>query len=364
MLKSILKFVSRNRNPLLIFAASRTLIFLVFYLVTTLNIGNASFTQWDAHHYLSIADHGYINNGRYLEEGSYIAFFPLFPLVIRAFAFLSGLGSLSSAIFINLVIGFSAAVLLYKLVEEKFGPRAALSATFLFSFYPATVFLTVPYTESLFIFLVLTFFYFIRRNKLAAAGATAGLVLITRLTGIVLIPVLFYELIKEKRYRTGSILGLLLSGPPILSFLIFQYFRFGTPLAFLEAQKINWYHQPAWPWQGFWLIAKNAFYGQTDLLAMWRMDLFFVCLMILTLIMASRKIEPAMLIFGWAVILLSLSQTFILGTTRYMMSVIPFYIYWSHMLDERFSVTLSIAGLFAGIAAINAVSFFLSRSLF
>ena len=179
----------KYKEALGIFLVSRILIFFIFSFLFTYNFGIPQFSQWDANTYLSIAKEGYQFFGSYKDAGSYIAFFPLFPLIVRIFSEISHADILFSALSLNLVFGICSAVLIYKI---------AINSVLLFSFFPTSIFLTVPYSESLFLFVVLLSFILLENKKFFYASVFISLSLITRLTGIILIPALFYYLFRKK----------------------------------------------------------------------------------------------------------------------------------------------------------------------
>lgn len=143
--------------------------FLFAYASYLLNIARfpdsfiSIWNVWDAPHYLNIAKEGYsssVVNERYL----LIAFFLLYPLIIKIFSFVFQNYLLSSLIVSN--IGFAvAAYYLYKLVRTDFESSDALRSVIYFSVFPTTYFLHAPYTESLLLALTIASFYYARNEK-------------------------------------------------------------------------------------------------------------------------------------------------------------------------------------------------------
>lgn len=143
--------------------------FLFAYASYLLNIARfpdsfiSIWNVWDAPHYLNIAKEGYsssVVNERYL----LIAFFLLYPLIIKIFSFVFQNYLLSSLIVSN--IGFAvAAYYLYKLVRTDFESSDALRSVIYFSVFPTAYFLHAPYTESLLLALTIASFYYARNEK-------------------------------------------------------------------------------------------------------------------------------------------------------------------------------------------------------
>jgi hypothetical protein len=148
-------------------------------------IGNATagavLRQFDASYYLAIASHGYLATAP-----DHLAFFPLYPGLIRVLGLLSG-----SNVIAGLVISSAsfalALVLLHRLSELELGSRAADATVLLVAFAPLSFFFTAIYTESLFLLLSVGAVLAARRERWALAGILAGLATLTRPTGILLV---------------------------------------------------------------------------------------------------------------------------------------------------------------------------------
>lgn len=148
-------------------------------------IGNATagavLRQFDASYYLAIASHGYLATAP-----DHLAFFPLYPGLIRVLGLLSG-----SNVIAGLVISSAsfalALVLLHRLAELELGSRAADATVLLVAFAPLSFFFTAVYTESLFLLLSVGAVLAARRERWALAGILAGLATLTRPTGILLV---------------------------------------------------------------------------------------------------------------------------------------------------------------------------------
>src|ERR687894_1125891 len=144
----------------------------------------APLARWDSVWYLRIADSGYG------DSPPRAAFFPLYPLLVRAVATPLG-GSegalLAAAFLVSLAAFVGALVLLHRLAELELGRRLARPVLLLLALFPAAVFFGAPYAESLFLLLAVGAFYAARTGHWAWAGACAGLASATRSAGLVLL---------------------------------------------------------------------------------------------------------------------------------------------------------------------------------
>lgn len=147
-----------------------------------------SWSNFDGEHYLSIAQKGYLPLQYY--------FFPFYPLLIH---FLGG--TVLSAILISNLSFFIALIGFYKLVMLDFSKHIARLSVVLLLLFPTSFYFAAVYTESLFLALVVWFFYFLRSKKWLLAGILGSLASATRLIGAFLgfpIGLLGYMLFLQK----------------------------------------------------------------------------------------------------------------------------------------------------------------------
>ena len=149
--------------------------------------------QWDSEWYFKIVTDGYQYNGDPTVQQN-IVFYPLYPMLARGLATISGLTPADALLLVSNVAGLLAIVVLFKLVREEFGDQLALATTALLSFFPASVLLSAGYTEPLALLLIVSFFLALKRKYYLSAALLAGLAVSTRSTGVVLLPVLLWEM--------------------------------------------------------------------------------------------------------------------------------------------------------------------------
>jgi len=206
--------------------------------------------QWDASHYLYLAQHGYSATG---DARNLIAFFPLYPAVIAAIATL-GLQARLAALLISNIAGVIAAIILYEIARQDRDDRSAFRAAAFFTVFPTAYFLLVGYTEALFCALAFGAVLLARRQRWIASGALGGLAAATRLTGLALLPFLVIEIIGARRMLRSVWQAVL---PPLLvvggftAYLATNWVVLGDPLAWITVQRDHWYHHLSAPWVGF-----------------------------------------------------------------------------------------------------------------
>jgi hypothetical protein len=208
LLRALRTMRASIRAPVSSAIASRVLVLAVGY-VGVLTVGLAAndtgFTvaadplmnlpaRFDAGWYGTIALEGYSFQGRFDRQQN-VAFFPAFPLLMRAAgyplgAFVPGVPKdrrlarlLWGGVVISILAFAWAAVYLWRLAREMIGDLRAADAVVLLAAYPFAVFFSAPYTESLFLLAAVAAFFHFRRDEFAAASAWGLLAGLTRPNG-------------------------------------------------------------------------------------------------------------------------------------------------------------------------------------
>ncbi|MCC3415585.1 MAG: hypothetical protein JGK24_29675 [Microcoleus sp. PH2017_29_MFU_D_A] len=198
------------------------------------------FSHWDGEWYTKIATLGY----SYADDGEQhsVAFYPLFPLLIRGLMTL-GMRSDAAGVLINSFAFLGALVLIYFWVEQRYDTGVAKWTTAMLAWCPFSLFCTVMYTEGLFLFLTASALRSFERGEYIWAAVWGALTTATRGPGVALIPAFLLTAWREKRPPLAYFAGLA-SALGIFSFSIYCAIRFGDALAFVHVQK-GWV-QPSW----------------------------------------------------------------------------------------------------------------------
>jgi len=212
------------------------------------------FTHWDSAWFKQIITQGY----DYAPDGKMhnIAFFPVFPLVVRAVMSLGFSVEIAGLLVNNLAL-LGAMILLYRWVEERHGDSAARWATAVMAWCPFSLFGTVIYSEGLFLLFSTAALRAFEKHQYARAALWGALTTGTRVTGVTLIPTFIFLAWREKRPPIAYFVGLATSGG-LLLFMLYCWVRFGDPLAFVHVQKA-WGTASGINWQGWWSMVVNLF---------------------------------------------------------------------------------------------------------
>ena len=234
---------------ILIFSCSRLvvalgLVFSQKYLTNSIEYWSAGplwyhqLLQWDSEWYFKIVKDGYQYNGDPTVQQN-IVFYPLFPMLARGLATIGGLAPADAMLLVSNVAGLLAIIMLFKLVREECGDQLALATIALLGFFPASVVLSAGYTEPLALLLIVSFFLALKQKYYLSAALLAGLAIATRSTGIVLLPVLLWEIWRnrdKKPFLPALLPCVLLATSGIWLFMIYLWSAFGTPFAFADGQ--------------------------------------------------------------------------------------------------------------------------------
>ena len=222
----------------------------------------ASWNHWDAANYVRIAQFGY-------QTPYDVAFFPLFPLLIAAFAHILGSWSylLVGTIISNAAL-LGALFVIYQLAVETGGEQVAQRTLLYLCIFPTAFYFFAPYNESLFLLLTASTFLAMRQQRWWLAGLLGLLAALTRSAGILLVIPYMVELWTTRESITASRQNMLFRISPILLiplgtalYAIYCWHISGNPLDFIAVQS-HWGRHTTWPWQGIWQSLTEIFWYQ------------------------------------------------------------------------------------------------------
>ncbi|HYP22745.1 MAG TPA: mannosyltransferase family protein [Actinomycetota bacterium] len=309
-------------------------------------------SNWDTGWYLTIVNDGYQTavNGE-----TNLAFFPLYPLVIRLLTKL-GPDPVAAGVAFSLTCFLGALFLLRTLVAEKVSEQVARHTLLLLVFWPFSFFFGLVYTESLFLLLVVGAFFFVHRRHWWLAAACAGLAGATRAVGIfVAVAVVLAYFEKEWSptvKKSATILGLAAAGLSGLgAFMVFLKVHTGDFLAFLEAQR-------------FWPNRANGISGlrsiptvlQTRPSATWDFALVVIYMvpMVLFVVLCVYVLVKIDVVWGGFCLLALLAPVptgSLASTNRYVLALFPCFVAAAKLLGDRAVVAAAasagLLGLFA-----------------
>jgi len=195
--------------------------------------------RWDSNFYISLARAGYPPRPPGPGPNHHLAFFPLYPLLVRATAGVLG-GAFWTAFGLSNFCALAAALMLVQLGRidrQADGLRAAV----LFLASPGAHFFAYPYTEALFAALLAASLLLVRHEKFLLAAIPGAAAAATRSPGVAAAVGILAQGWKAAggTARSRALAGAALSLAGVAGFAFWCHFAQGDALAFLHVQAFH-----------------------------------------------------------------------------------------------------------------------------
>ncbi|HUO57925.1 MAG TPA: hypothetical protein VMV05_07080 [bacterium] len=299
------------------------------------------FKTWDAQHYLYLADQGYkpdqVSN----------AYFPLLPWLIGFLKPLTAGSGLLAGLPLSFLLALLGIGFLYRLTREEFSESTAWATCLLMLTFPMGFFNGLVYTESLFLLLLVAFFYFRKNEKLYGALGCAFLLPLSRPPGIILFILLIADWVfraeirkRDLAYLAAQITGLGVyflvmeqsTGDALAGFHAHQYLVTGN-LAVLSMNPLEWWSRNFFTVQYSFDDLKTSLLNRISFLG-WLGSTFLAW---------KRLPRPYFfLLLGLGIV--SAFSTELVSYSRYLSVIFPFFILLAIWLEEK-ALWLALAWL-------------------
>jgi Gpi18-like mannosyltransferase len=322
---------------------------------------HALFTAWerfDALWFLRIAADGYR-----AADGS-AAFFPLYPLVVRAVSALLGGHPFAAGLLVSNTAFLGALLVVYSLTRSELSEPVARTTVVLLCCFPTSFFFFAPYSESLFLLLASTALWGARRGRWAVAGAAGFGAALTRNVGIVVAAAVAVEAIQRRTEGHRLLPGLAASAGAAfgtLAVLAYWAARADDLLAPMH-QQANWERSFSWPWITLVEGTRAAFRYVGDANGpYWLIDWLLVVPVLVAAAYVLRRYRWTYGAYVWGSLLIPLCFVFpdrpLMSMPRFILPLFP--VFWAAAeLVERSGMSRWAA------AAIGAVGLGLLAPLF
>ncbi len=330
-------FQSDFAKVLAFFVASRLIIYIVGVIAAAsllnFNTGERShfeainpketWYQWDVEWYEGIAKYGYNPKNPEVSPLN-VAFMPGYPLTVGLLMRLVGTNDFFwTATILSNILSIFAIYFIFK----YFKSRVKNANEFLLVFFSTagTFYLSIPYVESLYLFLLGLIFLLTQHKRYLLASFIAGLALATRIQALafILIPAVDYIIVNKKSFSQLSLakyimlfaMGTLFS-IPLLSFMYYTHVHYNDPLAFLNGQEY-WNNPTPFPLKsitGLFLYPKSTWGFVHSIL--WFFYVFII-------IRNYKRMQLNELLFCVVVLLISSTSELFYAVYRYVLPLIP-----------------------------------------
>lgn len=320
--------------------------------------------RWDAGWYGEIAQNGYwIKPG----QQSPVAFFPMYPMVIRAVSWL-GIDRWVAAVLVSFVCSVTALILFSQWARLRAPARSSQLAFWLLVLYPFAEYLYgVAYSDALFLLLAVGAFLALEKERPVLSALLGALACACRpVAPAVVVGLLVRSL--EKRKGKGEALEFAdfvpaLAGLGLVAFMAYLQWRFDDALAFAHVQGVpGWDQPPGWR---SWLKVewfKTLFPSVAPLVAI-RLGGHA-----LATVIALALVVPTFKKLGWgygtytliAMGIPAISSKDFQGLGRYTIAAFPLFLTLALLLESRtprlrrvvlFAFGLTLAALAIGLGA-------------
>ena len=336
-----------------------------------------AFDQWDANWFLRIAQHGY-------DTKQSASFFPLYPLLTRVVAFVLR-SNLVAGVAISLVAAGFAGVAVARIARRYAGGRVAHDSVLFLALYPISFVFTAVYSDGLFLALAAWAFVFALDGRATFAALLGALAVLTRPTGLALVPALLWLLWPEGRsFRSLLRLGPLLLLPAALGgYCLYLSSHFGDAFAFVHSEGSFWLrHIPAaGPLGGAWDALKSgeqglaqlvlhlpagsgtpSGFGKPEQFAIWNVAQLVLLVAACALTwLCWKKVDRAAALYSATTIVLFLSAPAavvpLVSEPRFLIGDFPLFVTLAVLSHERPRLRPIVIASFAAVGVLAAVGF-------
>ena len=297
------------------------------------------FARWDSRWYFSIIKDGYQASVNLKTAYSNMAFFPLYPYLVKSLGWFgldlpNGYYILVGLILSNLCF-LASAVLLYKLIIGPLGFRHATAQRTLglLFVFPASFFFASFYPESLFLFLTLAAFTLALQEKWLLAGICMALAVLARPQGVVLAFALAWLYMEQRHWRLQdirpNILWFALTPLALLLHFYSLYLKSGDFLAYFDATK-------AWGGVDAGIFQNPLQNLQGPSLDVFKIDFILIILfLICSIYMLWKWPVKAYGIFALIMCIMPLATGLLVSMSRELVVIFPIFILLGEKLKRR-----------------------------
>ncbi|MFC8717911.1 hypothetical protein [Kitasatospora sp. NPDC057198] len=322
--------------------------------------------SWDGWWYQNVATQGYhpklvpITSGWWKAEQNSVAFFPLYPGLMKLVSSVTGLGTYGAGIAVSVITSFVAAAGVYALTKVLAGRRAGVIAATVWGVFPGSGVEWALYSDSLFVALAVWSCYFVLVRNWYAAGAVCFMAGLNRPTSAALAAAIgvaaLIALWKRRDGILAPLTAVIIAPLGFIGYISWASWRMGSPTAYFTLQHDAWLHYFD---KGHYTrsVIKGLLYGKNNYLFAFTTEdmvalLLVFSLPVLIFLLIRMKVPVFLLVYTGITIVLVLGSQQIFGnTSRYLLPCFPLFLPIAVGLKRVSRTTL--IGMFAMIAAMS-----------
>lgn len=210
----------------------------------------AELSKWDGKWFLLAANRGYPSHLPMVDghvAASPVAFFPLFPMLLRGLHDVTGLSSAVAGLWVSAISGLAAVVAVGALTRSYAGEAAARRAALLFALSPGSFVFSLIYNEGIVITLVALATWCLIRRRWLIAGVLGAVATATSPVGLIFVVVAaasaLVALARERQWR--ALVAPALAPLGFLAWTGYLWAHTGTPRAWQLTERGGWRSYPS-----------------------------------------------------------------------------------------------------------------------
>jgi Gpi18-like mannosyltransferase len=251
-----------------------------------------------------------------------------------------------------------ALIYFYRLIRLDYDRRTAARAVLYLCVFPTTLFLSAVYSESLFLALVISAFYYARSDRWLFTGALTAVAALCRPPGVLLTIPLAFEYLSQKEFRWHRIkpdcFALLLAPLALAGHLTLLQWRFGSWKVISKAEAMaGWNRRLTLPWNTLLYSLQHigssiGYHGAFEFV--------FTAILIALAIFACFRLRPSYAIYSIVSVLFITSWGDLKSAPRFGLVIFPIMILLA-LLGEHKAFNRTYLALSAILAAVSMVVF-------
>ncbi|HET6811061.1 MAG TPA: transposase [Acidimicrobiales bacterium] len=227
------------------------------------------FSVWDAGWYVHIATHWYVAPPLPNSPlGGDMAFFPLFPCLVRAVSVMTGTSPLAGGWILAVFTGAAAVAAVWYATRAVAGAAVADRAAALWCLFPGAFVLSLVYAEGLTVACAGLCIVALVRRRWVAAGVAAALAGATQPVGLVLIGCCGWAAVAAVRSRRDwrAVAAPVLAPLGVAAYFGYLWARTGDPKAWFDSERMFWSQGHFGP---YWTVVRPVSHFLHDPGAVW-----------------------------------------------------------------------------------------------
>jgi Gpi18-like mannosyltransferase len=295
-------------------------------------------SNWDGQHFLQIASRGYLYPYQ-------LAFFPLYPFLIKLFGFLLPLPLYIVGVLLNIIFTLMGINFLFRLLKNNFSAKKSLQIIFLIVCFPLSFFFLTVYSESLFFCLSVLVIYFYQKKHYWKTVILLSLLVLTRMAGLALVGALLLDLYNKKALNQRFLIPFF----GIALFAWYGYFRTGELFSVVYAET-HWERLITAPGFAIYnsisiLFREGISYKNYSLAS----DLVLVVAVLILLIKSAKFLPRLYFYYALLSLLIPLSTSTFLSLPRFVLVIFPLFIAFYSWSTTMVRVIYCLVGIVLSI---------------